>query len=1354
MRLAGQAKLGYYPTPEKTLAFLLTWLSRSGPGYRRYFDPCVGAGEALETIAAHHGPAETYGIELSDVRAEAAAEGIDHVLPTGYENAVLTEETFSLCLLNPPYTGEEITGGGTRLEETFLLPTTPLLVPGGVLVYLIPHARINERIARHLAGWYDHLRCFKLPAGEYEAFKQVVIFGTRRAGYKPPSNDEVKGVLAWQSDQSVAGSAQGAGDDLLLRQSGVFQATLLGDTLPQRAGAGQAGASQLPELAAGDGSYSIPVSSLRGKNGKPFRFQYYAVSDEALLREAEVAAARLEQSHREWRDLCPVAEPPILHPVITPKKGHIASQLSGGLLGTNLVQQDDGMYAHTPLLLKGGQRKYTVVIRGDEDEEAEIVVEDRGRQKTLRRVDLEERFETVLTTLNAEGELCLSTDPQAIAGLIKTHVEQLAGVVMARNVPQYDLQPESWEWAALDPLSRGHRLPGMRESGLTPFQRHLTIANGRLLLGSGAGILMAEMASGKSRMGLALAEYLRAALERRFAYGRRGEGEKRGKGVPLPLRPSAPFPRRSPYPVLIAGPGVVTGEENWPKEIAETIPGAHSRVVTAGVRPFPKPEKIGRWLTGLGVKLDEAAFEGLPAAAVWRKIMLAANEQGRALTRTVARALVQALKRAERDQPPKRTRAQAANLLDGRLGGFLWLGLTHSTSSGQAVPRDEAHAREVAGKYSLAQFVDEYRRGLLPEKSFAILSYETAKLGPGRVPAMRTKTVRSFETNLEGEVIRSTLVQVCTCPHCGAVVAEVYDPEAGEPISGWVITPLKAANWVTMRRRFCQAPAPRWVWDEEVGKRTYHTHDAEGHPYICGAPLFEQTALRREAAAEYARKKAKDVFGLLLVDEIHMAKAKGTGVGWALAALHAASRYTLGLTGTLFGGYSTSIFWLLYRLVPQVRQAFGFSDEMRWARKYGLLKTTFYVEEDEAVEEGTYTGTRFRETVREKPGISSAIVGLALERCTFSSLKDVGLPLPPYREEIVRLPLTADMDELLLQADGSQEKPPTGLLAWALERQKEEDGKGAISVWLNTALNWPDAAFRARDVVFHTRSRDQHTLKRLHKTEFVTHLPALSGWLPKETWLAETCLAERLQGRKVLVYLRQTGEHDIQPRLAECLQTYGLRVSILRPSLAPRQRAGWIKRHADGFDVLLTNARLVQVGLNLTSFATGIFYELDLSLYVVWQSMRRLYRPGQPLPVRMLFPIYEDTLEARMLDLIGSKMLAAQIFYGDDVSGALVEEGAESDLLGDLVRAALGEINVGRAEGVFSLGGEQHAHAEEPPAFSDSSGGNSVPDDPPLPDSHSGSEVAFVVPEPVPAWYVPKRRKSKRTPPEGQLSLW
>ena len=414
-------------------------------------------------------------------------------------------------------------------------------------------------------------------------------------------------------------------------------------------------------------------------------------------------------------------------------------------------------------------------------------------------------------------------------------------------------------------------------------------------------------------------------------------------------------------------------------------------------------------------------------------------------------------------------------------------------------------------------------------------------------------------------------------------------------------------------------------------------------------------------------------------------------MGWALTAISQASRFTLGLTGTLYGGPSTSIFWLLYRLAGEVRREFGFNDERRWSERFGLLKTTFYVDHDaEQASDGTFTGTRFFETVSEKPGISPAIVGLGLKYCTFSSLKDIGLPLPPYSEEIVRLPLTDAMQYQMAEADGSG-SPPQGLLLWALEEQKTETGKGAISVWLNTAFNRPDAMFRPETVTFNRRleGRGKSAVRR---RETVLELDPVVGdgeLLPKEEWLVKTCQHERSQGRKVLVYIRQTGDRDIQPRLAEVLTSHKLRTGILRPSLAPAKRATWLKTHADRFDVLLTNPRLIEVGLNLTMFATAIFAELDFSLYVAWQAMRRLYRPGALLPVKLYFTVYENTLEEHALDLIGAKMLAAMTLYGDEISGALVDEGDEGDLMSDLVRKALGNLSIGRAEGIFSLGNDQ-----------------------------------------------------------------
>ena len=442
--------------------------------------------------------------------------------------------------------------------------------------------------------------------------------------------------------------------------------------------------------------------------------------------------------------------------------------------------------------------------------------------------------------------------------------------------------------------------------------------------------------------------------------------------------------------------------------------------------------------------------------------------------------------------------------------------------------------------------------------------------------------------------------------------------------------------------------------------------------------------MRREAAARYVQRKAKGAFPLFLVDELHDAKAKGTGNGWALTVLTNAARYTLGLTGTLFSGYSTDIFWLMFRLSGQVRREFGFHDESRWVKKVGLRRFTFYVSNPSAVQEdGSYTGRQYLNRVDEKPGILPAIIRYGLPNIVFGSLQDVDLPLPAYREEMAWLELSPAMQAQYDLADGSSfDTPlPGSLYEWAIGEMKE-GAKGALSVWLTTALNRPDAMFRDETVTFNRRIAGKGKYA-LRQEEEVMELPAVEPVSPKDLWLAERCLAERREGRKTLVFVRQTGKRDVQPHLAQVLMDHGLRVDVLSPSIKPRSRVAWIQKHAPNIDVLLTNARLVKVGLNLRMFSTAIFYEIEWSLAILWQAMRRVYRPGASLPVRVIFPAYAGTLEERALSLLGQKMKAASLFYGDEIASALTEED-ESDFLNELVRSVLKKEQVNRVESIFA----------------------------------------------------------------------
>ena len=94
------------------------------------------------------------------------------------------------------------------------------------------------------------------------------------------------------------------------------------------------------------------------------------------------------------------------------------------------------------------------------------------------------------------------------------------------------------------------------------------------------------------------------------------------------------------------------------------------------------------------------------------------------------------------------------------------------------------------------------------------------------------------------------------------------------------------------------------------------------------------------AIAEYIAKHARGAFKLFIADECHQFKSKSSDRGVAFHQLITAAKWTLTLTGTFFGGKSTSIFWLLHRLNHGVRRDFAFHDEKRWARLYGVLETT------------------------------------------------------------------------------------------------------------------------------------------------------------------------------------------------------------------------------------------------------------------------------------------------------------------------------------------------------------------------------------------------------------------------------
>jgi hypothetical protein len=112
-------------------------------------------------------------------RAEAcAAAGITTIHGNTIEVAGKVQQV-SLLYLNPPYDFETGTSDNKRLEQVFLQHCYRWLVPGGILVFVIPEKALAY-CSRTLAGRFADIRVYHLTHPDSVKYDQVVLFGVRK----------------------------------------------------------------------------------------------------------------------------------------------------------------------------------------------------------------------------------------------------------------------------------------------------------------------------------------------------------------------------------------------------------------------------------------------------------------------------------------------------------------------------------------------------------------------------------------------------------------------------------------------------------------------------------------------------------------------------------------------------------------------------------------------------------------------------------------------------------------------------------------------------------------------------------------------------------------------------------------------------------------------------------------------------------------------------------------------------------------------------------------------------------------------------------------------------------------------
>ena len=460
----------------------------------------------------------------------------------------------------------------------------------------------------------------------------------------------------------------------------------------------------------------------------------------------------------------------------------------------------------------------------------------------------------------------------------------------------------------------------------------------------------------------------------------------------------------------------------------------------------------------------------------------------------------------------------------------------------------------------------------------------------------------------------------------------------------------------------------------------------------CGSALWQADGAgpRRYPLADYVKHRMRGFFDLLIGDEVHEFKGRGSAQGIAAGVLAEVCGKSLSLTGTLLGGYASTIFHLLYRFSPAIRSEFGRSDERRWIRRYGFEEVSVGKGGDEAVEDGRSSRRRrYRKVTRERPGLMPSALFHIIGNTVFLGLSDVASGLPPYQEQVV---LSA-MDS---REDGSGFSQRSAYAAVFEELRRELAGALArgsrrlLAAYLQSLLAYPDGCTRGETVL------DPQT------GGVIVQVPPLAEdrLYPKEQSLVDLVAAERMAGRRVLVYATHTATRDITGRLRDILERHGFSAAVMKAdAVAPDRREAWVAdRVAQGTDVLICHPRLVQTGLDLIDFPTICWYETDYSVYVMRQASRRSWRIGQTRPVKVVFMAYRNTLQADALKLVARKLQSSLAVEGELPEDGLAAYGDDGDdLMMALARKIVGggEDEAETVEEVLAAARAAETDAEE-----------------------------------------------------------
>lgn len=579
-----------------------------------------------------------------------------------------------------------------------------------------------------------------------------------------------------------------------------------------------------------------------------------------------------------------------------------------------------------------------------------------------------------------------------------------------------------------------------------------------------------------------------------------------------------------------------------------------------------------------------------------------------------------------------------------------------------------------------------------------------------------------------------------TCPDCGAVIrpdqaSNRRFPTGKQLVEDWLVcTAIKTRLVADEDRPTVYKSRGRDAQGNpiQVGYRSETLRDKRGLPKTCGARLwqytgdpidkvlpehapdifktfgeprryelgvpgyYQQSSVLKPTPVErvgprkwdldrYLRQHLPYRLDAVIIDEVHQARSRDAARGMAAGNLAGVAKdAVIALTGTLSGGYASTLFYVLWRFSRAIREAFGYDDVQKWVDQFGIRETQFR-ERASGQTWQRVSGSPIKRV--ERPGLAPSAYRYLWESTLFAELPEIFSDLPDYNDEVIYCQLEGGDDPNArttwevprLRPDGSVQ---TNLFGQAVTDRLELTQAGAYQ-WLLRRIG---ETLKGQGTTRGSRTEQAQaimalwrfpnapgvplTLRRGEST--LIDVPGLRDdrLYPKERALVDYVQAGIAQGRKALVYVTHVGVVDVAARVQRVLAGYQtqdgrpIRAVILRSDSPPAiDREQWLADQVTaGVDVVICNPELIQMGLDLIAFPDIYVYEIDYNPYTLAQAVRRSLRYGQDRDVWVRYLCYEGTVEVNAVRLMAQKLLTAAMISGSEIGEAFMQQGGQQDI--------------------------------------------------------------------------------------------